>query len=202
MMSRARPELQRAALRFWRLVRQGDGMRAASMTIAALGVAGVLIGGQALAAAQPPAKPIAASFYTGKWYEIARTPNAGQRDCEAPTTEFADKAGGEGFAVKQVCRKGSAVGAAKVFHTSGKIVAGTQNTKFSMSFLGGLKKQEYWVLDRADDQSWAIMATPGGNYVWLLSRRPVMPPAAQAAALERVKALGYARLEFPQQPPT
>jgi apolipoprotein D and lipocalin family protein len=71
-----------------------------------------------------------------------------------------------------------------------------------MSFLGGLKKQEYWVLDRADDQSWAIMATPGGNFVWLLSRKPAMDAAAKAAALARVKALGYAKLEYPQQPPT
>jgi hypothetical protein len=29
-----------------------------------------------------------------------------------------------------------------------------------------------------------------------------MPPADRAAALERVKDLGYAKLEFPQQPPT
>ena len=69
-----------------------------------------------------------------------------------------------------------------------------------MSFLGGLRKQEYWVLDRADDQSWAIMATPGGNYVWLLSRQPVMSPADRTAALARVASLGYAKLEFPAQP--
>ena len=154
----------------------------------------------ALAAAKPPSKPIAASFYTGKWFEIARTPNSGQSDCQAPTTEFTGKGDG-GFSVRQICRKGSASGAAKTFNTTGSILAGTQNTKFKMSFLGGLKKQEYWVLDRADDQSWAIMATPGGNYVWLLSREAVMSPAAKAAALERVKALGYAKLEFPQQPP-
>jgi apolipoprotein D and lipocalin family protein len=104
--------------------------------------------------------------------------------------------------VVQICRKGSASGAAKTFNTTGKIVAGTpENAKFSMSFLGGLKKQEYWVLDRADDQSWAIMATPGGNFVWLLSRDAVMDPAAKEQALAKVKALGYAKLEFPDQPP-
>jgi apolipoprotein D and lipocalin family protein len=154
----------------------------------------------AWAAAQPPSKPVAASFYTGKWYEIARTPNSGQRDCQAPTTEFTGK-GSAGFSVHQICRRGSASGAEKVFDTTGQIVSGTQNAKFKMSFLGGLKKQEYWVLDRADDQSWAIMATPGGNFVWLLSRKPVMDPAAKAEALARVKALGYAKLEYPQQPP-
>ena len=154
----------------------------------------------ALAAAKPPSKPIAASFYSGKWFEIARTPNSGQRDCQAPTTEFTGKGGG-GFSVRQICRKGSASGAANTMNTTGSIIPGAQNTRFKMSFLGGLKKQEYWVLDRADDQSWAIMATPGGNYVWLLSREAVMSPAAKVEALDRVKALGYAKLEYPQQPP-
>ena len=170
------------------------------MRILPIVLAASLVATQALAAAQPPSKPVSAAFYTGKWYEIARTPNAGQRDCEAATTQFTNK-GASGFSVVQICRKGSASGAPKTFNTTGQIVAGTDNAKFKMSFLGGLKKQEYWVLDRADDQSWAIMATPGGNYVWLLSRDAVMSPAAKATALARVKALGYAKLEFPKQPP-
>lgn len=154
---------------------------------------------QALAGAQPPSKPVAAAFYSGKWYEIARTPNSGQRNCEAPTTEFTAKTA-ESFSVRQVCRRDSATGKAKTFNTSGKIVAGSDNAKFSMNFLGGLKKQEYWVLDHAEDASWAIMATPGGNFVWLLARKPVMDETAKAAALARVKALGYEKLVFPQQP--
>ena len=44
------------------------------------------------------------------------------------------------------------------------------------------------------------MATPGGNFVWLLSRKPVMDEATKSAALARVKALGYEKLVFPQQP--
>ena len=170
------------------------------MRIPILVIAGVLAATQAFAAAQPPAKPVPAAFYTGKWYEIARTPNSGQRDCEAATTTFTSK-GADSFSVVQICRKGGASGAAKTFNTTGKILADSQNAKFSMSFLGGLRKQEYWVLDRADDQSWGIMATPGGNYVWLLSRDPVMNAATKAEALARVKALGYDKLEFPQQPP-
>lgn len=170
------------------------------MRIPILVIAAVLFATHALAAAQPPAKPVPAAFYTGKWYEIARTPNSGQRDCEAATTAFTSK-GAASFSVVQICRKGSASGPAKTFNTTGRILADSQNAKFSMSFLGGLRKQEYWVLDRADDQSWGIMATPGGNYVWLLSRDPVMSPATKAEALARVKALGYDKLEFPQQPP-
>jgi len=157
--------------------------------------------GSAVAGAIPPAKPVSLEFYSGKWFEISRTPNAGQRNCEAASTQFTST-GDDGFKVVQVCRKGGAAGPAKVFNTSGTILTGTGNAKFSMSFLGGLKKQEYWVLNRADDQSWAIMATPGGNYVWLLARQAEMSPAAKAAALARVRSLGYAKLEFPAHPAT
>ena len=170
-----------------------------SKIIMASAVAARLLGGNALAAAKPPAKPVSTQFYTGRWYEIARTPNAGQRNCEAPTTDFTLQ--GAAFKVRQVCHRGSALGAEKVFTTNGKIVDGSQNTRFTMSFLGGLRKQEYWVLDCAADGSWAIMATPGGNYVWLISRTAEMPVATKAIALERVKALGYQKLEFPQHPP-
>lgn len=167
--------------------------------IVSLTTAAALVASSAFAGAQPPSKPVAAGFYTGKWYEIARTPNSGQRNCEGPTTEFTAK-DADTFSVRQVCRRDSATGKAKTFNTKGRIVAGSENAKFSMNFLGGMKKQEYWVLDRADDESWAIMGTPGGNFVWLLSRKPTMAEAAKEAALARVKALGYEKLVFPQQP--
>lgn len=157
-----------------------------------------LVATTAWAAAKPPTKPVPAAFYSGRWYEIARTPNSGQRNCQAPTTDFT--AQGTSFKVRQVCHRGSPTGARKVFQTSGKILPGGQNNRFTMSFLGGLKKQQYWILDSAADDSWGIMATPGGNYVWLLSRTPDLPAATKAVAVERVKALGYQKLEFPEHP--
>lgn len=172
-------------------------------------VATLAVASAVSAAAPQPTRPVATSFYSGLWYEIARVPNLGQRDCQAPRSEFTPL-GGEGdvafvattgdFAVRQVCRKGSANGPAKVFSTRGRILPGSHNARFEMVFLGGVKKQEYWVLDTAPDGAWAIMATPGGNYVWLLSRRPAMSEAARATAVARIRALGYRQqLEFPAQ---
>ncbi len=164
----------------------------------------VVTAGTVLAAAHPPAKAVSPDFYSGRWYEIARTPNFGQRDCQAPTTDFTaantPEKGATSFKVRQTCHHGSPNGAEKVFSTTGDIIAGSQNTRFTMSFLGGLKKQEYWVLDCANDHSWAIMATPGGNYVWLIARKSDMPAATKAVAVERVRSLGYEKLEFPEHP--
>ncbi|HYE45679.1 MAG TPA: lipocalin family protein [Caulobacter sp.] len=153
----------------------------------------------AVAAAPQPTKAISASFYSGTWYEIARTPNSNQKDCHAPTSQFSPAKGGK-YLMTQTCRKGSPAGEKKVWKAEGAIVPGSGNAKFKARFFG-LVSQEYWILDTGPD--WGIMATPGGNYVWLMSRKPVMAPAAKAAALARIKALGYntAKLEQPKQPP-
>ncbi|MDP1735903.1 MAG: lipocalin family protein [Caulobacter sp.] len=166
---------------------------------AGLTIAGAGIIASAWAAAPQPTRPVAPSFYSGRWYEIARIPNAGQRDCQAAYSQFTATAA-RAFKVSQVCRKGSASGPAKTFNTTGKILPGSGNAKFEMSFFGGVRKQEYWVLDRSADGAWALMATPGGNYIWLMSRKAVMDPAAKAGAVARIRALGYAqKLEYPAQ---
>jgi len=154
----------------------------------------------ALAAAPQPVKAVAPNLFSGRWYEIARTPNMMQKDCQGSTSEFSGWSGGE-FHVLQTCHEGAPQGPAKTYSAKARIIPASGNAKMKMMFFGGLVSQEYWILDHADDDAWAIMGTPGGKYVWLMSRRPVLDPATKAAALSRVHALGYdlSRLAFPQQ---
>ncbi len=157
--------------------------------------------GRGVAAGAPnPVRPVSSDLYSGRWYEVARTPNTMQKDCQGATTDFQGWSNGA-FSVIETCHKGSPNGPAKIIHVRAKVLRPPDYTKFKMSFLGGLVHQEYWILDHADDNVWALMGTPGGNYVWLLSRRPVLPPAVLAQALGRLDALGYARarLIYPAQ---
>jgi apolipoprotein D and lipocalin family protein len=157
----------------------------------------VAAAGVAWAGAHAPVRPVSVSLYSGRWYEIARTPNTMQKDCQGATSDFEGFDGGT-FTVVDTCHKGSPTGPVRIIRARAKIVPASDNTRFRMAFFGGLIHQEYWILDHADDGSWAVMGTPGGNYVWLLSRRPSLPPGVQAVALARVGALGYApsRLVF------
>src|SRR5690242_10452163 len=109
----------------------------------------------ALAAAPQPVKPVPATLYSGRWYEIARTPNIGQRDCEAASSTFTGAAPGP-LRVVQTCHKGSAYGPAETQTAQAHVLPGSNNAKVKMSFLGGLISQEYWIVDHADDNSWAI----------------------------------------------
>ncbi len=153
----------------------------------------------AIAAAPPPARAVPAELYSGRWYEIARLPNDNQRDCQAPTSDFVNFRDGV-FRMVQVCHRGAPNGPARTISASARILPSTNNAKIRVTFMGVIN-QEYWILDRADDGSWAIMATPGGNYVWLLARRPTLDAATRARLVARLGQLGYpvARLQFPAQ---
>jgi apolipoprotein D and lipocalin family protein len=151
------------------------------------------------AAAPEPASRVELTKMTGRWYEVARTPNAMQKACEAATADWTRA--GAGYSVVQTCRRGTPDGPKKEWKASATPVDPVKNAKFKLSFFGGVMNQEYWVLDHRTDQGWLIMGTPGGNYVWLLSKAPQLTAAVRAQAIARIKQLGYdtSKLEFPQQ---
>ena len=184
----------------------GAAALAAYMALAALGFAGLGAPGKAYAAPQPPkaasqpAKAVAPNLYTGRWYEIARTPNSMQADCQAATTDFSGWASGA-FKAVQTCHKGAPTGPTKVIKVDGKVLPASQNAKIQLGMLGGLVSQEYWILDHADDNRWLIMSTANQRYVWLMSRAPVLNAADKAQAMARLQQLGFslAHMAFPQQ---
>ncbi|MGQ3016674.1 lipocalin family protein [Phenylobacterium sp.] len=151
------------------------------------------------AAAPEPASRVELTKMTGRWYEVARTPNAMQKACEAATADWTRA--GAGYSVVQTCRRGAPDGPKKEWKASATPVDPVKNAKFKLSFFGGVMNQEYWVLDHRTDQGWLIMGTPGGNYVWLLSKAPQLTASVRAQAIARIKQLGYdtSKLEFPQQ---
>jgi len=150
----------------------------------------------ALAKAPEPAKPVQPSFFTGRWYEIVRTPNLNQADCEAPTYEFgAPKSTRVNFVL--TCRKGSPAGKPVAKTVTLHIPQDDQRNRFKVS--AGPISVGYVVLDRADDSSWWILGTDGGRYVWLLARRPSMSESEKATIKAKLKGFGYSKLEELEQ---
>jgi apolipoprotein D and lipocalin family protein len=154
----------------------------------------------ALASIPQPARPVPVNLYSGRWYEIARTNNHMQADCQASTTDFSGWQGGA-FSAVQTCHKGAVSGPTTSVTVQGHVLPASQNAKIQLAMLGGLISREYWILDHADDNGWLIMTTSDGRYVWLMSRKPVIPPAVKAAAVGRMQQLGLnlTRLIFPLQ---
>ncbi len=167
-------------------------------SLATLFVAAVALLGAAPAFAgpSPPDSRIELTKMTGRWYEVARLPNKTQKDCQGGTSDWVRA--GDGYSVVQACHKGALSNPATEWKAKAKVIDPKTNARIKMSFFGGMLSQEYWVLDHKSD--WLILGTPNGNYMWLMSQRPVLSAQAKAQAVARVRQLGYdvSRLEFPQ----
>lgn len=145
-----------------------------------------------------PAKPVELNRYLGRWYEIARYEQGFQKDCDGVTADYSLREDGK-IRVVNTCRKPDG----KVDYAVGKakVVDGSAGAKLKVSFFGPFYG-DYWVLDRADDYSWAVVGDGSGRYLWLLSREAT-PSAEKVEALyARARALGYdtALLRRTQQP--
>jgi apolipoprotein D and lipocalin family protein len=142
----------------------------------------------AVAAAPQAVQSVPPGMYSGRWYQIAQILKVDHHPCRDGVDEYLPSPKG-GFTVNMSC-PGNFVG---FQHTSahGEVTPGSGGAKFKLSFLGGFIRQEYWVVDLAPDQSWFLMATPGGNYLWLMARKPTLDAAAYAMARTRIQAMGY-----------
>jgi apolipoprotein D and lipocalin family protein len=158
------------------------------MRLIAGALALALIGSPALAGAPQPTNKVELTKMTGRWYEIARFHNNRQKDCFGAFAEWVRT--GQGFQVTNTCRKGAVTGPVQTVRASAKVVDPATNAKVKMTFMR-IIGQEYWILDRAPDHSWFILATPGGNHVWLFARQAQMPASVRSQAVARIQQLGY-----------
>ena len=127
--------------------------------------------------------------YMGKWYEIASFPQRFQKGCHCSTAEYelTDK----GYVrVINTCRKDSPAG--KISQARGKafVVKGSNNSKLKVQFFWPFKGN-YWIIDLAEDYSYAVVGDPSRNYLWILSRSSQMEPALYQEILDRSGQKGF-----------
>jgi apolipoprotein D and lipocalin family protein len=127
--------------------------------------------------------------YCGKWYEIASYPMSFQKDCFCVTAEYTltDK----GYVkVFNSCRKGSINGKVKSITGKAFPVEGTKNVKLKVQFFWPFKA-DYWVIDKAEDYSWAVVSGPSCKYLWILSRTPDMQKETWQYITDRLVKNGF-----------
>jgi apolipoprotein D and lipocalin family protein len=169
--------------------------RPIKIAVLALATTALLAGCAALGPKHPvgnsavpePARPVELAKYLGRWYEVARYEQSFQKGCEGVSAEYALRGDGR-INVRNVCRKPD--GKLSVANGKAKVVDPVTNAKLKVSFFGPFYG-DYWVLDRAEDYSWAIVGEPSGRYLWLLARLATPAPDKIEAQIARAKALGY-----------
>lgn len=134
------------------------------------------------------------SRYIGTWYEVASIPQKFQKECSRKSAaEYSLTDSGE-IKVINSCETSS--GSRKIVEGRAKVAEGKTNSKLKVTFVhlltwiylfGG----DYWILDLADDYSYAVIGDPDREYAWILSRTPAISPKNLQAASESLRSQGY-----------
>lgn len=148
------------------------------------------------AAAEAPLPVVAAldlKRYAGTWHEIARYPNYFERQCARDITATYGTSADGTIRVVNACRKDDgtmmqAEGVARVVTPPSKL-----EVRFAPDWLAWLPFvwANYWVIDLADDYSYAVVGEPRREYLWILARAPQMDEGVYARIVARLPALGF-----------
>lgn len=127
--------------------------------------------------------------YAGKWFEIASFPQRFQKRCYCTTAEYTPTDKGY-IIVENRCNKDSVKG--KLSYIKGKafVVENTGNAKLKVQFFWPFKG-DYWIIDLAEDYSYAVVSNPKIKYLWILSRTPKLDATVYQQITIRLKAKGF-----------
>ena len=169
----------------------------------ACALAGLAIAGSALAAAPEPTKPIdPARFFTGRWYEIGRKPQALTNGCVAGWTEYKLLDKGR-IDLLDACYDKTPSGKLKTLGGPADMLDPVNHAKIHVHYHFGIIPigKDYWILDHDDDYTWFLEASPSFEEFWIYTRAANPSPELLQDLIGRAKAFGYdtSRLEFPTQ---
>ena len=127
--------------------------------------------------------------YMGKWYEIASFPNRFQNGCTCTTAEYTLTDNGY-VTVENRCIRNSING--KHSYIKGKVfvVKNSGNAKLKVQFFWPFRGK-YWIIDLAEDYSYAVVGHPNRKYLWILSRTPEMEKVIYDSLINRLKDKGF-----------
>jgi apolipoprotein D and lipocalin family protein len=132
-----------------------------------------------------PVTPFIAEKYLGTWYEIARLPNSFEKDMTHVTATYSLKENGKVKVVNKGLlneKQKEAIGKA--------YLAGVPNEGFlKVSFFGPFYA-DYIIVDLDENYTYAMVAS-SLEYLWILSREPVLDKVVLDKLLEKAKKLGF-----------
>ena len=131
--------------------------------------------------------PVAAldlSCYLGEWYEIARFDHSFERGVERAKAKYSLKDDGTIEVVNSGIKDGkpkTAIGKGKTTDTPGLL---------RVSFFGPFYA-DYRVMLIDKDYTYALVGSGSADYLWILSRTPVLDYDARAVILDEILRRGY-----------
>ena len=169
------------------------GMKPRTFLLLGAGVAvGRMIVGRMVTA--KPRKPLATvphvdlQQYLGRWYEIAHYTARFERKCVANAMANYGMRDDGKIQVLNTYRKGD--GEVKMVKGIAEIADSNTNAKLKVSFFGPFSG-DYWILDLAQDYSYAAVGGPTRRSLSILSRTPQMNEQTYSSIAGRLRQLGF-----------
>lgn len=126
--------------------------------------------------------------YAGKWYEIASLPQFFSIGAKCITAEYSANPDGT---IKVVNKQIGANGKPSQIEGLATVEPNSNNTKLRVGFFGQQpSSSNYWIVEIADDYSYAVTSDPTKTTFWILSRTPQMDEEKVQDILKRWKTKG------------
>jgi apolipoprotein D and lipocalin family protein len=127
--------------------------------------------------------------YSGKWYEIAAYPQRFQKGCHCTTAEYTLSEKGY-VIVENRCNRDSVNGKQSYIKGKAFVEKNSGNAKLKVQFFWPFKGK-YWIIDLAEDYSYAVVSHPNKKYLWILSRTSKMNDTVYQEIISRLKLKGF-----------
>ncbi len=111
--------------------------------------------------------------YLGRWYEISSIRQFFSVNCYCTTADYSVNDKGNVRVVNN-CKLRNVNGNNSRIEGEARVVDKNTNSKLEVGFFQGFPYSPYWIVDLADDYSWAVVSDPLKSTLWILSRTPIM----------------------------
>ena len=127
--------------------------------------------------------------YLGKWYEIARLDHSFERGLSSVTAEYSLRDDGG----VRVINRGFKTASDKWQEAEGKayFVEGTSTGKLKVSFFGPFYGAYNVIALDKEAYQWSLVVGPDTDYLWILSRTPVLDQVILDQLLSEARSLGF-----------
>ena len=127
--------------------------------------------------------------YLGKWYEIARYDHSFELGLQGVTATYSMRKDGK-IKVVNAGYKGSLEGKRSEAIGKAKIPDRSEPAKLKVSFFLFFYG-DYFVMELDQEYKWALIGSSSDNFLWILSREPVISTELYNELLDKLVKRGY-----------
>lgn len=135
-----------------------------------------------------PVERVDIMSYAGKWYSLYSIPTYMDKHWRETTETYVIHP--DGYYAVFTTYKTIADPAQKYIRSKLFVVKGTRNAEMKAQFVWPLKA-DYWVIELAQDYSYAVVGHPKHKYLFIMSRKPFLPKELLEEIIERCASKGY-----------